>query len=722
MKKVLSASFFVFILSLFFSGLAFAEGTSISNGTPITAKLAKGAIQTYEFTTSKDGQVYITLDKTSSGFLTQLFDSNGNYITNDYTYTGGDMGVLEANLQQGTYRIEVTPYNWSGISSATYRIKATFPAAYSRNATTLEPNDTAETSITMTNGKFYSTTAENMIDRDVYKFTTNKDGEVYITLDQITAGFKIELYDSNGNYQTNDYTYSGGDSAVLKMNLQQGTYYLYISPYNWSGKTSASYRVKATYPGSFTRSATTFETNDTAQTSMQMISNKSYSSSSDSGIDRDVYQFTTNSDGNAAITLDKVTAGYVIYLVDIYGNRITNDYLYSAGDTAVLKASLQKGTYYLYIDPYNWSGTTSATYQLKASFIDKTPSVDPMYDSGKVITGKAVSNTKVYAYAGTVKLGEATVKNGAYSITVSPQKAGTVIGVYTVDTAGNTSTTAKTTVVNSTVQAVSVDYTKIKVSWYSVPGANGYEVYRSTASTGTYSKIATVTSGSTLTYTNSSVSTGTNYYYKVRAYRTINGVKVYSPYTKVAIGKAIPLTPTSVKAASTSYNSLKTSWTAVSGATGYEVYQATSSTGTYSRIATTTSTSFTKTGLTTNQTYYIKVRAYRTVGSTKVYSNYSTVVSAKPIPSVPASFTAARASSTSVKVTWGSVTGATGYEVYRAATSTGTYSLLKSTTSSTYTNTGLTTGKTYYYKVRAYRTVGTTKVYSGWTKVIGARP
>jgi cell wall-associated protease len=166
---------------------------------------------------------------------------------------------------------------------------------------------------------------------------------------------------------------------------------------------------------------------------MQMISNKSYSSSNYSGIDQDVYQFTTNSDGNATITLDKVTAGYVIYLVDIYGNSITNDYLFSAGDTAVLKANLQKGTYYLYIDPYNWSGTKSATYQVKSSFIDKITSVDPIYDNGTVITGNAVSNTKVYAYAGSVKLDEITAKSGKYSITVPQQNAGTVISVYTVD-------------------------------------------------------------------------------------------------------------------------------------------------------------------------------------------------------------------------------------------------------------------------------------------------
>ncbi len=91
-----------------------------------------------------------------------------------------------------------------------------------------------------------------------------------------------------------------------------------------------------------------------------------------------------------------------------------------------------------------------------------------------------------------------------------------------------------------------------------------------------------------------------------------------------------PKTPTGVKAASASKSSIKISWTAVSGATGYEVYMATSSGGTYSKIVTTTKTAYTKTGLTKNKTYYFKVRAYKTVGNSKVYSAFSAVKSAKP--------------------------------------------------------------------------------------------
>ncbi|MEK4011018.1 transglycosylase SLT domain-containing protein [Peribacillus sp. FSL M8-0224] len=273
--------------------------------------------------------------------------------------------------------------------------------------------------------------------------------------------------------------------------------------------------------------------------------------------------------------------------------------------------------------------------------------------------------------------------------------------------------------VPSSVKAASSSYNSIKTSWAAVSGASGYEIYRSTSSAGTYSKVGTTTSTS---FMNSGLTTNQSYYYKMRAYRTVGSTRVYSNYSAIVTAKPLPAVPSSVKAASSSYNSVRTSWTAVSGASGYEVYRATSSTGTYSLAGSTTSTSYTNTGLTTNKPYYYKIRAYRTVGSMKVYSNYSTVVTAKPVPTVPTNFKATRISSTSLKLTWVSVSGASGYELYRSTSFSGTYNLLKSTTSLYYTNSSLTTGKTYYYKLRAYRTVGTTKVYSGWTTIISAKP
>jgi fibronectin type 3 domain-containing protein len=268
------------------------------------------------------------------------------------------------------------------------------------------------------------------------------------------------------------------------------------------------------------------------------------------------------------------------------------------------------------------------------------------------------------------------------------------------------------------LKVAATSYNNVNLSWTGASGVSGYEVYRSTSSTGTFTKIASTTG---TTYNNTALNTGTTYYYKVRSYQT-GTTTAYSSFSPVVSAKPTLSTPASPKAVSSAYNSIKTSWAAVSGANGYEVYRATSSTGTYTLVSSTTSTSFTNTGLSTNQPYYYKIRAYRTVGTTKVYSSYTTVVSAKPVPSVPTSFAAARLSSTSIKLTWGSVSGVNGYELYRSTSSTGTYTLLKNTTSLYYTNIGLTTGRTYYYKLRAYKTVGTTKVYSGWTSIISARP
>lgn len=271
----------------------------------------------------------------------------------------------------------------------------------------------------------------------------------------------------------------------------------------------------------------------------------------------------------------------------------------------------------------------------------------------------------------------------------------------------------------SSPKAESVDYSSIKISWGAVPGASGYEIFRSASSTGTYSKAGESTA---LSYVNTGLATGTNYYYQVRAYRIQGGKRVYGSYSPKISEKPIPAAPNFVKAVSASYISNKITWGAVSGASGYEVYRASSSTGTYSLVGTTTSSSYTHQGLKTGTTYYYKVRAYRTVGTANIYGLYSAVVSSKPVPAAPSGLKAASASYNGIKISWSKVGEANGYEVYRAPSSTGTYSKVGATTALLYTNTGLKTGIAYYYKVRSYKIVGSTKVYSEFSSAITARP
>ncbi len=169
--------------------------------------------------------------------------------------------------------------------------------------------------------------------------------------------------------------------------------------------------------------------------------------------------------------------------------------------------------------------------------------------------------------------------------------------------------------------------------------------------------------------------------------------------------------------ASAGYNSLKISWPAVPGADSYQIFRADAADGTYTRIKTVSdpALTYTDTGLATGQTYYYKVRAYASLGATKITSGYSAVSPGKPVPARPGSYKVALRTKTSIRVSWAAVTGASGYEVYRKIGADGTYTLRKTTTSLAFINTGLTAGKAYYYKVRAYRTVGSAKVYGPFT-------
>ena len=147
-------------------------------------------------------------------------------------------------------------------------------------------------------------------------------------------------------------------------------------------------------------------------------------------------------------------------------------------------------------------------------------------------------------------------------------------------------------------------------------------LYVATASTGKYTLLANVT---TLSYVNTGLNTGKTYYYKVVAYQKTTASK--SQYSSVVHVTPILTRPNILSALKVSSTSIKLTFNPVAGANGYEIYRATSLNGTYSKIITTQSTTYTNTKLTTKRTYYYKIRAYRLVQNVKVYSGYSTVTS-----------------------------------------------------------------------------------------------
>ncbi len=71
----------------------------------------------------------------------------------------------------------------------------------------------------------------------------------------------------------------------------------------------------------------------------------------------------------------------------------------------------------------------------------------------------------------------------------------------------------------------------VTVSWEQAAGAKGYIVYRKTPDTN-WKKIAKVSSGKTLSYTDTAAEAGTSFTYTVRAYRKVGGKTVLGGYDK----------------------------------------------------------------------------------------------------------------------------------------------------------------------------------------------
>jgi fibronectin type 3 domain-containing protein len=269
------------------------------------------------------------------------------------------------------------------------------------------------------------------------------------------------------------------------------------------------------------------------------------------------------------------------------------------------------------------------------------------------------------------------------------------------------------------ISVTSAGYESISLDWSDVAGADGYVIYLSDSETGSYLPETNITDPGTTDYTYNGLTTGKTYYYKVRAYRMLNGRREYSDYSNFDYAAPTLDTPLLGFETPVNPNSIRLTWSSVPGAAGYSVYHYDIAHGTYSLAGSTSLTRYGFSGLDTGVIYSYKVRAYRVVNGTYVYSGYSNYISAAPAPSEPAITNETPEGAGYIRITWDPVEDATGYEMWRAAAPDGTYEKLNTlgAGSTACYDTSFTGGKTYYYKVRASITVGENDFYSPFSNI-----
>lgn len=236
------------------------------------------------------------------------------------------------------------------------------------------------------------------------------------------------------------------------------------------------------------------------------------------------------------------------------------------------------------------------------------------------------------------------------------------------------------------------DISSIRLSWNAVSGADGYSV--GMRSKGQYPEIADVTD---TTYLVTGLPAATRENFKVRAYKIVNGQKVYGDYS-VNYNSATNPRPISGLKAQTGNASVSLSWKNV-GCSNYRVFMLKN--GKWTQIAQTDTNSYTVKGLPAATRENFKVRAYKIVDGVKIYSDYCENYNSATNPRKVTGVKASDITASTLDLNWKSV-GCTSYKVF--IYTNGKWKNIASSTVNSCAINGLYAKTTYRFKVRACKT------------------
>ena len=383
--------------------------------------------------------------------------------------------------------------------------------------------------------------------------------------------------------------------------------------------------------------------------------------------------------------------------------------------------------------PTGLTATAASSSQINLSW---TASTGPAGVTGYLIErcqGAGCTNFVQLATSTTTTFSDsALAPSTSYSYRLRATDGSGDLSAYSSGATATTSKAVDTTppTAPSTLTATVASSTQINLSWIASTddvGVTGYFVERCQgASCTAFAQIGTTT-GTTISFSDSPLAPLTSYSYRVRATDAAGNLSAYSNVSSATTpaDTTAPTAPTGLNATAVSSSQINLSWTASTdnvGVTGYLIERCQgASCANFAQISTSTTTTYSDTGLTAATSYSYRVRATDAAGNLSTYSGTATASTgnvATP-PTAPTGLTATAASSTQINLGWTASTdnvGVTGYLIERCqgagcsnfvqiGTTTGT--------TTTFSDSALAPATSYSYRVRATDAAGYLSAYSG---------
>ena len=306
-----------------------------------------------------------------------------------------------------------------------------------------------------------------------------------------------------------------------------------------------------------------------------------------------------------------------------------------------------------------------------------------------------IDNFKIYCYSGTA--GEKYAKDNRFN--------------YELITAEKPAKVTNFKVKSKTSTAVTMQ-------WNKNSSASGYQLQQ--YKDGKWVTIYTGTKATSTSFTVKNLKAGTaGYRFRIRAYKTYGNTKQYGSWSSEVKVNTNPYGVGGFKAKSISSTSITLQWNKGTTASGYQLQQykngkwVTIYTGTKA-----TNTSYTVKNLKAGTAgYRFRIRAYKTYGNTKQYGSWSSEVKVNTNPYGVGGFKAKSTAKNSITLGWNKGTTASGYQLqqYKGGKWVTVYTGTKATSTS-YTVKSLKSNTSYKFRIRAYKTYGSTKQYGSWSK------